>query len=129
MNRNKRLEPEELCERILSFDKELCNNTFLSELNNLLPTPEQVSRLPIECCGSLNDWFAHSFVPQVSLLKQHSAETPEELALLHPADRLMLRLIKIPHLADRIKGMLYNVSFEETISLLEKVSRIRQVTP
>jgi cytokinesis protein len=55
------------------------------------------------------------------LLKQHSAETPEELALLHPADRLMLRLIKIPHLSDRVTGMLYQVSFEETITLLEKV--------
>lgn len=42
MNRTKRLEPEQLCERILAFDKELCNNNFLSELNNLLPTPEQV---------------------------------------------------------------------------------------
>lgn len=55
------------------------------------------------------------------MLKQHSAESPEEMALLHPADRLMLRLIKIPHLADRIKGMLYQVSFDETVSLLEKV--------
>lgn len=62
---------------------------------------------------------------QVSQLKQHSAETPEELALLHPADRLMLRLIKIPHLADRIGGMLYQVNFEESIALLEKVSVLR----
>ena len=59
------------------------------------------------------------------MLKQHSAESPEEMALLHPADRLMLRLIKIPHLADRIKGMLYQVSFDETAGLLEKVSSIR----
>ena len=58
------------------------------------------------------------------MLKQHSAESPEEMALLHPADRLMLRLIKIPHLADRIKGMLYQVSFDETAGLLEKVSSI-----
>lgn len=55
------------------------------------------------------------------MLKQHSAESPGEMALLHPADRLMLRLIKIPHLADRIKGMLYQVSFDETVTLLEKV--------
>jgi hypothetical protein len=44
MNRTKRLEPEQLCEKIVAFDRELCNFTFLSELNNLLPTPEQVSR-------------------------------------------------------------------------------------
>ena len=44
MNRTKRLEPEQLCEKIVAFDRELCNFTFLSELNNLLPTPEQVSQ-------------------------------------------------------------------------------------
>lgn len=42
--------------------------------------------------------------------------------LIHPADRLMIRLIKIPHLVDRLKGMQYKVNFEETITLLEKVS-------
>jgi hypothetical protein len=47
------------------------------------------------------------------------------MATLHPADRLMLRLIKIPHLADRIKGMLYQVNFDETITLLERVSRMK----
>jgi hypothetical protein len=55
------------------------------------------------------------------LLKQQSAETPDELLLIHPADRLMIRLIKIPYLADRLKGMQYKVNFEETISLIEKV--------
>lgn len=43
--------------------------------------------------------------------------------MLHPADRLMLRLIKIPFLADRIQGMLYQVNFEESVVLLEKVSQ------
>lgn len=57
----------------------------------------------------------------MSLLKQQSAETPEELQLIHPADRLMIRLIKIPHLADRLKGMLYMINFEETCTLLENV--------
>jgi cytokinesis protein len=62
--------------------------------------------------------------PQISLLKQQNAETPDELLLIHPADRLMIRLIKIPHLADRLKGMQYKVNFEETIALLEKVRRV-----
>ena len=61
---------------------------------------------------------------QVSLLKQQSAETPEELQLIHPADRLMIRLIKIPHLADRLKGMLYMINFEETCTLLENVRKM-----
>jgi cytokinesis protein len=59
---------------------------------------------------------------QISLLKQQNAETPDELLLIHPADRLMIRLIKIPYLADRLKGMQFKVNFEETITLLEKVS-------
>jgi cytokinesis protein len=33
----------------------------------------------------------------------------------------MIRLIKIPHLADRLKGMLYMINFEETCTLLENV--------
>lgn len=41
--------------------------------------------------------------------------------LLHPADRLMVQLIKIPRLAPRIEGMLYRARFEERISMLEEV--------
>ena len=37
----------------------------------------------------------------------------------------MIRLIKIPHLADRLKGMLYMINFEETCTLLENVSNRR----
>ena len=91
------MDPEELCDRIRNFDPELCNNTFLSELTVLIPTPELVS-----------------------LLKQQNAETPDQLLLLHPADRLMIQLIKIPRLADRLKGMLYKVNFDESMELLEK---------
>ncbi|KAJ9107724.1 hypothetical protein QFC21_001184 [Naganishia friedmannii] len=96
MARTKGIEPEEMCDRIVAFDKQLCDHTFLSELGPVLPTPQQVS-----------------------LLKQQSADTPEELQLIHPADRLMIRLIKIPHLADRLKGMLYMINFEETSTLME----------
>jgi hypothetical protein len=46
---------------------------------------------------------------------------PEELAGLHPADRLMVQLIQINRLGPRIEGMLYKVSFEETWSLLDEV--------
>lgn len=103
-----------MCDRIVAFDKQLCDHTFLSELGPVLPTPQQVGR-PIAHCSRL-------IFAQVSLLKQQSAETPEELQMIHPADRLMIRLIKIPHLADRLAGMLYMVNFEETSTLLESVS-------
>jgi hypothetical protein len=53
-------------------------------------------------------------------LLTHSADTEAELELLHPADRLMVRLIQLPHLADRVKGMLFQVRFEQNIELLRK---------
>ena len=46
----------------------------------------------------------------------------EELAELHPSDRLMVQLIQIPRLGPRIEGMLYKCTFDETISLLDDVS-------
>ena len=46
---------------------------------------------------------------------------PEELAGLHPSDRLMVQLIKIERLGPRIEGMLYRRKFDETWSLLDDV--------
>ena len=48
---------------------------------------------------------------------------PEELAGLHPSDRLMVQLIKIERLGPRIEGMLYKRTFEDTWSLLDDVGR------
>ena len=47
---------------------------------------------------------------------------PEELAGLHPSDRLMVQLIKIDRLGPRIEGMLYKCVFDETWGLLDDVS-------
>ena len=46
---------------------------------------------------------------------------PEELAGLHPSDRLMVQLIKIERLGPRIEGMLYRRKFDETWTLLDDV--------
>jgi cytokinesis protein len=43
LQRVKSLEPEEIARRIRTFDRDLCTETFLSELKRVLPTPEQVS--------------------------------------------------------------------------------------
>ena len=51
----------------------------------------------------------------------HSADTEAEFELLHPADRLMIRLIQLPHIADRVKGMLFQVRFGQNIELLKQV--------
>lgn len=91
--------PEEIAYKIKQFDNELCTQLFLSELKPVLPSPEQV--------GKLNIYV--------------NAE-PEELAGLHPSDRLMVKLIQIKRLSPRIEGMLYKCGFRETWVLLDDVS-------
>ena len=110
----KRLQPEEIAQKIQNFDQDLCTQVFLSELKGVLPNPEQVlSALP--CSESV------SKLPQVGKLNTYRNSEPEELALLHPSDRLMVQLIKIDKLGPRIEGMLYKCSFDETWSLLHEV--------
>ena len=46
---------------------------------------------------------------------------PEVLITLHPADRLMVQLIKIERMGPRIEGMLYKAVFEEVYSILSEV--------
>jgi len=46
------------------------------------------------------------------------------LASLHPADRLMVKLIQIERLGQRIDAMLYRISFDEQWALLDDVSFI-----
>ena len=48
---------------------------------------------------------------------------PEELAGLHPADRLMVKLIQIDRLGQRIENMLYKLKFDEQYSLLDDSAR------
>jgi cytokinesis protein len=52
---------------------------------------------------------------------------PEELAGLHPADRLMVKLIQIERLGPRINGMLYRISFDEQWGLLDEVSHFQSM--
>jgi len=55
-------------------------------------------------------------------LNTYRKSEPEELAGLHPADRLMVKLIQIDRLVPRINGMLYRISFDEQWTLLDEVS-------
>ena len=98
IQRVKQLTPEEIAQRILQFDKDVCTEVFLSELKPVLPSPEQVGKLNI-----------------------YRNATPEELAELHPSDRLMVQLIKIDRLGPRLAGMLFMCTFEERVTLLEEV--------
>ena len=62
-------------------------------------------------------------------LLTHSVDTEAELDLLHPADRLMVRLIQLPHLSDRVKGMLFQVGFSQNLDLLQQVGGSLQGAP
>ncbi|EIM20637.1 hypothetical protein WALSEDRAFT_60895 [Wallemia mellicola CBS 633.66] len=97
MQRVKQYSPEQIAAKILSFDEDFCTQTFLSELKPVLPTPEQAGKLaPYRDAG------------------------PEVLITLHPADRLMVQLIKIERMGPRIEGMLYKSVFEEVYSILSE---------
>ncbi|EJD02078.1 uncharacterized protein FOMMEDRAFT_87486 [Fomitiporia mediterranea MF3/22] len=100
IQRVKNLQPEEIALKIEQFDKDLCTETFLRELKNLLPTPEQVGKLNI-----------------------YRNADAVELSGLHPADRLMVKLIQIDRLGPRIEAMLYRITFDESRSLLDQGAR------
>lgn len=89
--------PEKLSDAIANFSVDLCTETFLHELQGVLPNSDDRGKL-----------------------LTHSADSEAELELLHPADRLMVRLIQLPHLGDRVKGMLFQVRFQQNVELLQK---------
>lgn len=101
LQRVKKLTPEEIASKIQHFDHELCTQLFLSELKRVLPSPEQVGKLNVYVNADL-----------------------AELADLHHADRLMVKLIQMKRLGPRIEGMLYKCGFHETWSLLDDVSAL-----
>jgi len=96
----KKLAPEEIAQGIKEFDSVVCTEVFLSELKRVIPTPEQVGKLNV-----------------------YRNSDPEELASLHSADRLMVKLIQIERLGPRIDGMLYRICFEEQWVLLDESAR------
>ncbi|KAM6500748.1 hypothetical protein JOM56_003762 [Amanita muscaria] len=100
IQRVKRLAPEEIARKIQQFDQDLCTHVFLSELKPVLPSPEQIGKLNVYVNADL-----------------------EELAGLHPSDRLMVKLIQIKRLGPRVEGMLYKCGFSETWSLLDEAAR------
>ncbi|CDZ98389.1 RhoA GTPase effector DIA/Diaphanous [Phaffia rhodozyma] len=91
-------DPEEIRVKILACDEKYCTLNFLENLSKFLPNPEQV--------GKLNS---------------HKSDTLAELMLLHPADRLMVHLIKIPRLDARVNGMLFRARHDEKINMLEEI--------
>ncbi|KNZ52766.1 hypothetical protein VP01_3455g4 [Puccinia sorghi] len=83
-------------EKIRRFDEEFCTQTFLTELNGVIPDPTQVG-----------------------LLNRHKTDSEEDLALLHAADRFLVELIKFDNLQLRVEGMLCRALFDEAFSILD----------
>ena len=100
IQRVKRLSPEEIAHQLLLMAPDLCTENFLSELKPVLPSPEQVGKLNV-----------------------YRNADPEELAGLHPSDRLMVQLIKIDRLGPRLQGMLFRCRFDEQMTLWEVNAR------
>ena len=84
-----------ICRRIHMYEESLCTEHFLSELGALLPEPNVIGKL-----------------------SQHRTDDEAVLATLAAGDRFLVELMKIEHLRDRIKGMLYRTSFSETFAFL-----------
>lgn len=99
IQRVKNLSPEEIARKILQCDPEVCTQVFLTGLKSVLPSPEEVGKLNV-----------------------YRNSTAAELNDLHSSDRLMVELIKIERLGPRIEGMLYRITFDETIEVLTDVS-------
>ncbi|KAF7359511.1 putative RhoA GTPase effector DIA/Diaphanous [Mycena sanguinolenta] len=99
-NGSRNCSPKKLLGRFNSLIRNCVPKSFLSELKPILPSPEQVGKLNV-----------------------YRNADAEELAGLHPSDRLMVKLIQIERLAPRIEGMLYKCEFEETWALLDDSAR------
>ena len=84
-----------ICRRIFTYDESLCSEHFLGELAAMLPEPAVIGKL-----------------------SQHRTDDEAVLVTLAAADRFLVQLMKIDHLRDRIKGMLYRTSFAETYTTL-----------
>lgn len=70
---------------------------------------------PFTECAASNDHH------KVKKLNTYRKASPDQLAELHPADRLMVQLIEIDRLGPRVEGMLYKTAFEESWTMLDEV--------
>lgn len=81
------------------YDEALCTESFLSELQRVVPDSTIQG-----------------------LLSGHGTDTEGELALLHPADRFLVELMRISKIDARVSGMLYKATFDDQYRKLKEVS-------
>lgn len=92
-------------------------------------TPEEVADDIIHCRPSILD---QGFLTELlrhypesetkGQLGEYRNASNEELRLLHPADRLVVLLMTVPHLKEKVQGLLYYSRYQETYDLIEAAS-------
>lgn len=100
---SKQCTPEELAHLIVQCDPQVFDQSLLTELLRYYPESETKGRLG-----------------------EYKNASDEQLRLLHPADRLVVLLMTVPHLKDKVKGMLYKTKYQDTVDLIRNgLNKIR----
>ena len=96
--------PEEVAHLIVQCDQQVLDQSILTELLRYYPESETKGRLG-----------------------EYKNATDEQLRVLHPADRLVVLLMTVPHLKDKVKGMLYQTRYGDTVEVIKSgLVRIRE---
>lgn len=100
---SKQCTPEEVAHLIIHCDPQVCDQSILTELLRYYPESETKGRLG-----------------------EYKNASDEQLRLLHPADRLVVLLMTVPHLKEKVKGLLYMTKYPDTVELIRTgLSKIR----
>lgn len=94
---SKQASPEEVAHHIINCDEAVLDQSFLTELLRHYPESETKGQLG-----------------------EYRNASDEELRLLHPADRLVVLLMTVPHLKEKVKGLLYMTKYKETFDLIKQ---------
>lgn len=98
--------PEEVAHHIVNCDEAVLDESFLTELLRHYPESETKGQLG-----------------------EYRNASDEELRLLHPADRLVVLLMTVPHLKEKVKGLLFMTRYREVFDLIKEGSaRIREAS-
>lgn len=96
LTESKQASPEEVAHHIINCNEAVLDQSFLTELLRHYPESETKGRLG-----------------------EYRNASDEELRLLHPADRLVVLLMTVPHLKEKVKGLLYMTKYKETFDLIK----------
>lgn len=91
--------PEEVADDIIHCRSTILDQGFLSELLRHYPESETKGQLG-----------------------QYRNASAEELRLLHETDRLVVLLMTVPHLKEKVRGLLYYTRYRESYDLIESAS-------